>query len=169
MHKKAQQLVMGTTIMIFVFFLAVVLFTDYLLSTPKIDNERYAFIQEEAQRASMTITTTGYPQNWNTGNVERIGLTTNNQLNRTKIERLENLAAQTDGYDNIRQALGITNDYLLIITLPNGDEHVIGELASVQELTELEAAYIAHQSRKLIDEQTKKLATIDINIYREQR
>lgn len=64
-------------------------------------------VKRQTIAASDTLMSEGYPDQWNTTTVVRLGLLTGNELNKTKLEQ-----AQALPYDDLRAALnGVTNIY----------------------------------------------------------
>ena len=62
-------------------------------------------------RVSSKIMSPGIPENWTNEYVVSVGLTTENCLNTTKIEYLENLTIEN--YPNVKAMFGIKSDFLI--------------------------------------------------------
>ncbi len=68
-------------------------------------------IIEEAYKLSEIFFSEGYPKNWNSSNVQIIGLKTDNRINFEKLESFEEI-----GYQKSLVLLGLKNDYNLTIS-----------------------------------------------------
>jgi len=95
-----------------VFLSGMILFYFFSLNSP---NEGQQYIDEllyEGNLVGDNLLSEGYPQDWEVGNVVRIGLTTNDKINQTKLNNLYNLTAQQPGgYQSSKALMNIKNEY----------------------------------------------------------
>lgn len=155
MNRKAQHLIFSATIMLFLFLLIITLFFDQIFLPRDANEHRYEAVKKEAVRLSDTLVLPGYPHDWQPGDVERAGLTTDGQLNRTKLDNLAQLAS--DDYNATKRLLGVRHDYAINISLPSG-QRVIGR-------TPDDPRYHATQRRTLKDATTERTIHLTAHVY----
>ncbi|MFP4524624.1 MAG: hypothetical protein ACLFO2_04930 [Candidatus Woesearchaeota archaeon] len=156
MNRKAQHLIFSATLVLFIFFLATTLFYDSLFTPPDMGQRRYETVSKQAVRLSDTLIMPGYPVAWSEEDVERAGLATDGELNRTKVAQLQTLV-QAD-YNETKRLLGVRSDYHLNITY--GDDTVtIGKEPQRPD-------YLAVQRRTLKD--ADGTARITISVYEDE-
>lgn len=138
--KQGQYIAFITLVMIFIFITLVFTFADSISRALTVDEDTFQLVQRENNRIGNTLLQPGYPTNWNDQNVERIGLTTNNRLNQSKI----NKAKATD-YNEFQNLLGANYDVHINISAgQTGSFQTIGRINS-------DADIIVTTTRKVID------------------
>ena len=157
-HKKAQHLTLTTLFVLFIFFLVLTLFFDEIFINPKMDEQRYRYLQQEASRAARTLASDGYPEEWDSSTVQRAGLLTDGIYNETKAGHLATMP-----YGDTKDLLGITSNYLLIIK-NNGATTTIGPYGDEANLLADNPRYLATQTKTVTSE--TGIATITIYTYR---
>lgn len=156
MNRKAQHLIFSATLVLFIFFLATTLFYDSLFTPHDLGRRRYETVSKQADRLSDALVMPGYPDTWDRTDVERAGLTTDGELNQTKLTQLKQLV--DDDYEEAKRLLGVRSDYHLNIT--HGDGAVtIGKEPENPD-------YLAVQRRTLKDEDGT--AHITISVYEDE-
>ena len=159
-HKKAQNLVLTTIFVVFIFFLVLTLFFDDLFTNPRMESQRYEHLEREADRAARTLASDGYPQDWDEDNVLRAGVLTKGVFNYTKAKLLHDNIA----YADLKEKLGITHQYYLNIT-HGVEEIIIQEPGSITKDSIIDQArYLATRTRTVTS--TDGTATITIHVYR---
>lgn len=160
--KKAQGILFSSMLALFIFFLVVTLFANYLFDAPKITSQNSELLEKQAQRAADNLLSEGYPQNWNLNTVKKIGLLTNESLDEKKLLLFENLVKTQEGYQRSKALLGIQYDY--IVTIRNqtlGDNTIANE----NELIAANKQEIITKQRMLLDNRSRPI-TLKINIYK---
>lgn len=167
MNKKAQHLIFASMLFFFIFLLVFAIFFDYLFANPKISGERHELLTREATRTANALLQPGYPDNWNLHTVTRIGIADKGRINQTKLNQFSALLHQHNGYERSKQLLGITNDYLIIVTQPSQPTITYGQAAISSEETLLasSAKTIATQTRTVTNPETGEPVTITIHLY----
>jgi len=102
-----------TTILIFISFASFVLLNMYNFKAQSLYSFRIENTWLETYRASeILINDEGYPSNWDSTNVKRIGLAINNEsknyLNITKISYLKVVNPSNNNCENITKLIGLT-------------------------------------------------------------
>lgn len=152
--KKGQQIIFSTMIMLFVFFLAVTLFTQYLINNPEFVNKDSELLERESIRLADSLLREGYPSDWNQNTVQKVGLMTNGLLDQTKMSHFHVLTNPAH-YDSSKKYLSIQHDYAVIfedlsttgpLTIP---QQVIPahKFSSEDNITALDASIIQVQER----------------------
>lgn len=119
--RKAQAWGMDLTIAIVIFSVGLVAFYVYALNEPSEAKENIESLFYDGNIITEIILSEGYPIDWNSGNVIKIGILSENKINETKLESFYNLAendyAQTktlfntgfDYYFNLTETMTINS------------------------------------------------------------
>lgn len=102
-------------------------------------NENLRDIQRESEFVSQYLLSGGFPSDWNNDTVIRIGLTTDNRLNHTKLKNLYNL-----NYDNTKYLLGIRSNFFIYFSNATGNIPLFYIISD--NLTEVEGCGYGHPS-----------------------
>ncbi len=107
--KKSQ--VWGVDILVAatIFFMSLFFFYNYYIDLSETKSGDIANLLEEGRVISSQLITSGYPEGWNSTNVQRIGLTENDQrINETKLLYFSEI-----DYYSTQKIFNIKSDYLL--------------------------------------------------------
>ena len=99
------------------FFVALFVFYQYYSNTTSMDIGEVQNVRIEAQAISNFLMSEGYPENWNSTNVQRIGIVDQNfRLNEAKLNELALME-----YSTTRGILDTKYDYYLYFLEKNGE------------------------------------------------
>ena len=94
-----------------IFMIGLTVFFLYTLNYPKGNEETGKDLEYEAKRIASDLLSSGLPTNWNEINVQKIGLTSNNLINQTKLDLFYNL--MQNNYNNTKILFGTKYDYFV--------------------------------------------------------
>jgi len=158
--------------MLFIFFLIIAVFIEFLIGNPRVDSEEFDLVQREAVRAADSLMRSGYPHDWNSTHVNKAGFVDGGVLNVTKIAEFD-LYTQNNGYVGSKRLIGVQHEYIITFTnhtrltgtvpLPLPSAGVNNESA----MTALEPRIIAVQDRLLLfdDAGVRKPVTMTVYVY----
>jgi len=118
LRKDAQPWSLDFIIAVFLFMTVVVFYFKY--ASEQFDETALDFeeLQMDSEAISDSLLTQGYPVDWNSSNVKRIGICDNGYaINQTKLEQF--IALSSD-YNLTRKLFGTRNQYYFFITNPEG-------------------------------------------------
>ena len=114
---KAQMWFMDFVIATAIFSLVLISYYTYTTNISKQDTAIRDDLISDAKTIASSFTTNGYPSNWNSNNVIRIGFTdSNNRLNTTRFSEFTEI-----NYTKSKRLLGIISDYFLFFANESGD------------------------------------------------
>ena len=99
-----------------IFISGIIIFYVYSLNYPKESQETLDQLFSEGDFVTESILSEGLPSNWDGSSVIRIGITTNNKVNDTKLERFYTLAdSQTNppGYAKAKSVLNTKYNFFM--------------------------------------------------------
>ena len=73
------------------FFVGIMIFFIYSINQPGESRETYELLSSDGKIIANNLMSPGFPENWNTNNVITLGLTTDNKINETKLEKIYNM------------------------------------------------------------------------------
>jgi hypothetical protein len=85
-EKKSQAWSIDLMVAIAIFSIGIVVFYAYSINGPGESEENMQNLFYDGEIITNTILSEGYPINWNETNVDKIGLLTDNKINKTKLE-----------------------------------------------------------------------------------
>ena len=122
-NKKAQawgfDLIVGTSIAL----IALVVFFVYAYNYGTRGDEKLDKLNEAGELVANSLLSSGYPENWQSGSVTKIGITSENKINNTKLEYFYNISQQD--YKRTQAIFSIRYNYFVNLTDPiiiNGNE-----------------------------------------------
>lgn len=107
---------LSLSIILFIFILVLLFFFESLLIAPIASDGKLRLLEREATRLSDSILLPGYPENWDEDSVQKVGLTSNDVLNLTKINNLSGMS-----YDVAKFRLGVQFDFFINISYVDSD------------------------------------------------
>lgn len=120
---KGQAFVQDLIIAIFIIVIFLVIFFNIEKNDARPDSE--LDISFEAKALSDYLVSAGYPNNWNSSDVIRIGITDdNNVLDKNKLEQFYNMTISD--YGRTRYILGVKDDFIVFFTDYNGNIISVG-------------------------------------------
>lgn len=161
--KKGQFILFTTLFLFFLFFATVTFFFEYILVDTNISGEEYKLLQQETTRVADALLLPGYPQGWNNENVQRIGLTNQGYLNKTKLGALKEM--NEERYEDTKTLLGVQNNYLIILKESNNIIEVIGLFESEEQLVGSQARAISTQERIIPLMENNEAKTVKMKVY----
>ena len=114
MDKKAQAWGFDVMIASIIFVAGITTFYFYAINQP---GEAKGILEELSYEGSIiaeNLLSEGFPENWNSDNVIKIGITTDNRINETKLGRFINLT--NSSYDKTKSLFNIKFDYYVTIS-----------------------------------------------------
>ena len=117
MSNKSQIWFTDFAIAIVIFSLTLISYYQYTTNISKQDSSVMVDLISDAKSISSYLTTGGYPTNWNSNNVVRIGFTDNyNRIDNAKFVELTKIS-----YNKSKKLLGTPYDYFLYFINESGD------------------------------------------------
>ncbi len=116
MKKRGQAWGFDLTIASIIFIGGIIVFYVYALNTPSQGNDKIDSLTYEGNSISDALLSEGFPQNWEANNVVKLGLTTNNKINQTKLENLYALS-QSD-YQKTKLLFNTKYNYFINASSP---------------------------------------------------
>src|SRR3989338_341207 len=115
-NKRAQG--WGTDLIIgfIIFILAILFFYNYSFNYSNETEEIIELLSYKGDYIGDSIMSEGTPTDWSEGNVQKIGILTENKINQTKLEEFYNLV-QTD-YNSTKVIFNTKYDYYFFLTNP---------------------------------------------------
>jgi len=118
-NRKAQIYYLEFIITIFVFLIALAIFSRTIINSKT--NEGVDDLLAQAQSISSSLMSTGYPVDWNSSTVEKIGLTNGRgRLNDQKLSMFANIS-----YQDARTLFNIRSEYYMFLEDENGTRILI--------------------------------------------
>jgi len=112
--KKAQVYYTEFIITIFVFLVALVIFSRTVINLKT--NEGVDDLLAQAQSISSSLMSSGYPSDWNLTTVEKIGITNGKgRIDEQKLSLFSNIS-----YENMRSLFNIRSEYYMFLEDENG-------------------------------------------------
>lgn len=98
------------------FMIGILAFYFYTLNYPTENQEQLSSLTSEANKISDTLFSEGYPQNWDSQTVSRLGILTANKINETKLENLYSISLSD--YERTQSLLITRYNYYLYFSEP---------------------------------------------------
>jgi hypothetical protein len=114
-NKKSQSWAIDLMIASVIFLTGIIVFYIYSLNQPNEGKEVMAYLSYDGKIVSNTILTDGYPKDWNTTNVIKIGIISNDKINNTKLENFYNLTKTDSAYENTKLIFDTKYDYYFFL------------------------------------------------------
>ncbi len=115
--KKAQMWFTDFVIATFIFSFMLIGYYAYTTNISNRDSIVLGDLISDAESMSSSLLLSGFPDDWDTTNVQSIGITNNNQrINRTKFNEFMKI-----GYNRSKKLFGTTYDYILYFLNESGD------------------------------------------------
>lgn len=124
-NKKAQGWGMDLMVALSIFLIGIVIFYIYSLNNPNEAKENIENLFNDGESLTNILLSKGFPNSWNTTNVVRIGILSDNKINATKLERFYDLS-QTE-YEKTKALFNTRYDYYFFL-----DEDMIINSVSVE-------------------------------------
>ncbi len=115
-HRKAQAWGFDMMVASLIFITGIIIFYIYAINYPKESQETLDKLFNEGEIITEMILSRGLPDDWNENNVVRIGLTSEDKINETKLERFYALAdSQSNplGYVKAKSALNTRYNFFM--------------------------------------------------------
>lgn len=97
MKKRGQAWGFDLMIAVTIFAVGIIIFYVYSINYPEEGRETLDKLYYEGNLIADSILSEGFPESWNSDNVIRIGILSNNKVNETKLEGIYNLTTETPG------------------------------------------------------------------------
>ena len=115
MKNKAQGWGMDLIIAVTIFTFGLVAFYMYSLNSPGEAKEKIESLSYDGKILTNTILSDGAPESWNTENVVKIGILSDNKINETKLQYFYNLTRTGSDYSETKRLFDITYDYYFFL------------------------------------------------------
>jgi len=142
-NKKAQGWGMDLMIALSIFLIGVVIFYIYSLNNPNEAKENIEDLFHDGESLTNILLSEGFPNSWNSTNVVRIGIFSNDKINDTKLERFYDLS-QTE-YEKTKALFNTRYDYYFFL-----DENMIINSVPVEGIGKPGVTKTTISSRNLI-------------------
>lgn len=128
MHKKAQGWGIDIIAAIMIFFFGIVLFYTYSINKSNESEVNFESLKYEGNLILGSILSEGYPVEWNSTNVNKIGILSDGKINHTKLEAFYNLTLSD--YSLTRRLFTTKYHYFIFVeenfTFHNGAVNIDG-------------------------------------------
>jgi hypothetical protein len=112
MKKRGQAWGLDLIIAVTLFLTGALIFFLFALNSPSEGQDNIELLTYEGGIVGDSLLSEGHPDNWDSSNVVRIGLTSGNKINQTKLDNLYNLVhVIPNGYDQSRAILNTKYHY----------------------------------------------------------
>jgi|SRR3989338_10543838 len=111
MKNKAQGWGTDLVVAVTIFTLGLVAFYIYSLNSPGEAEEKINTLYYNGKILANTVLSEGYPISWNTDNVIKIGILSDNKINETKLKYFYELAKTELGYNKTKSKFDLSYDY----------------------------------------------------------
>ncbi|MGV8131324.1 MAG: hypothetical protein ACP5N7_04465 [Candidatus Pacearchaeota archaeon] len=115
-HKKAQAWGFDIIVATGIFIVGIIAFFLYTINYPTGEQEKLEDLLYEGNTVANSLLSEGYPLNWTTSTVSKIGLLTENKIDQTKLEYFNELA--TTDYARTKSILGTKYNYFINFSRP---------------------------------------------------
>lgn len=112
-NKKAQGWGMDLMVALSIFLIGIVIFYIYSLNNPNEAKENIENLFNDGESLTNILLSKGFPNSWNTTNVVRVGILSDNKINATKLERFYDLS-QTE-YEKTKALFNTRYDYYFFL------------------------------------------------------
>ena len=113
LNTKAQAWGFDLIVAMIIFSVGIVVFFIYSINQPAEAKETLEKLSYDGRLITESILSTGYPENWNSGNVVSIGILNNGKINETKLGNFYSLS-QSD-YDATKILFNTRYDYFFFL------------------------------------------------------
>ncbi len=112
-NKKAQGWGMDLMVALSIFLIGIVIFYIYSLNNPNEAKENIENLFYDGESLTNILLSKGFPNSWNSTNVVKIGILSDNKINATKLERFYDLS-QTE-YEKTKALFNTRYDYYFFL------------------------------------------------------
>lgn len=116
MNKKAQAWGFDIIVATGIFIFGIIAFFLYTINYPTGEDEKLDDLLYEGNVVSDNLLSEGYPTNWTTSTVSKIGLISNNVVNQEKLESFDEISA--NDYARTKTILGTKYNYFVNFSSP---------------------------------------------------
>ncbi|MFH1711593.1 MAG: hypothetical protein ABH840_04740 [Nanoarchaeota archaeon] len=113
MNKKSQAWGIDLIIAVIIFTAGITFFYLYSLNSSG-SEDKFETLSDEGKLVSSIILSDGEPIDWNSGNVRKLGILSNNEINETKLEMFYQIA--TSDYSRTKILFNTGYDYLFFLS-----------------------------------------------------
>ena len=118
MKKNAQAWGFDLMMAVVIFTLGLVLFFLYSINYPRQSEETLDALKYEGDFIAESLLSEGHPANWIPADAVRIGITNQEKINQTKLERLYSMAANPSGYAASKSIFNTRYEYFFNLSIP---------------------------------------------------
>jgi len=116
LRKKAQSWSVDVMVAFIIFIMGIFIFFIYATNYSGEAGENFELMSYEGNMILENLLSEGYPTNWDSGNVNVIGILTDNKMNDTKLERFNELV--DTNYDNTKLLFNTRYNYYFNLSVP---------------------------------------------------
>ena len=116
--KRAQGWGFDLVVASVIFSFAIVAFYIFAINYSTGGEETFNNLAYEGQLVAESLLSDGYPIDWNSTNVARIGILSENKINQTKLERFYNMSIKPGEYNKTKVLFNIAHDYNISFSSP---------------------------------------------------
>lgn len=131
MKNKAQIWSLDLMAGLALFLVGIMIFFIYSLNQPSQARENLELLSYEGKIIADDILSEGYPTNWDSDDVRTLGLTTDNEINQTKLENLYQIIYMQGNYTKTKNLFNTQYDYYFFLdqnmTVSSGQIEGIGK------------------------------------------
>lgn len=110
--KKGQGWGIDLIAAITIFLVGIIIFYFYSLNYPTEGRETFETLNYGGDLIMDSLLSSGYPEDWNSENVIKIGIVDSGKINQTKLDRFYNLV--NSNYNKTKNMFNVQSDYFLI-------------------------------------------------------
>jgi len=100
---------------IVLFLVGIIVFFVYSLNQPSEAQDNFEFLFYDGKIIANSLMSSGYPIDWNSGNVITLGISSEKKINETKLERLYEIIYTEDNYTLTKNLFNTQYDYYFFL------------------------------------------------------
>jgi hypothetical protein len=137
MNSKAQIWSLDVMVGTALFLTSIMIFFIYSFNQPSEARESLDLLTYDARSVAQDLLSEGYPTNWTSSNVTKIGLTTSNKINQSKLQELYNMIHIQGNYQLAKNKFQTGYDFYFFLsenmTVSTGPIQGIGKPGTTPE------------------------------------
>ncbi|NPE26911.1 hypothetical protein HNV12_02825 [Methanococcoides sp. SA1] len=97
------------------FLAGIMIFFVYSINQPTQARENLELLSYDGKIIADNLLSEGYPTNWDSSNVITLGITTDNKINQTKLEKLYDMIYTENNYTKTKNIFNTEYDYYIFL------------------------------------------------------
>lgn len=111
MGTKGQVWGLDVMMAVALFLVSIMIFFTYTINYSEESSDEFKLLTYDGESISASLLSEGYPKNWDSSNVQTIGLTTNGEINQTKLDELYSMIYVDGNYTLAKRKFNTIYDF----------------------------------------------------------